>query len=103
LLYEWFGAAEEENTADAEEHESEVEGPDRETLEAEHAEWEKTVANLQSGLEQAKKDKDKEKSKKLKAQVREAEKKLTEVTKTLKRLSLKGRVELLVEEPKALE
>lgn len=103
LLYEWFGATEEQNTTDTEEHEVEAEGPDRETIEAEYAEWEKAVANLQGAWEQSKKEKDKEKSKKLRAQVREAEKKLTEVTKTLKRLTLKGRIELLLDEPKALE
>ena len=49
-----------------------------ETLEAERVEWEKTVTNLRIALEEARKAKDREKQKKLRAQIREAEKKLTE-------------------------
>jgi len=54
-------------------------------------------------LEKAKKEKDREKQTKLRAQIREAEKKLAAASKAVKLCTLKGRVELLLEDPKALE
>jgi type I restriction enzyme M protein len=106
LLHEWFGTSE-EGEAETEAGQTEVgvgeSEPDIEALEAERAEWEKTVTNLQISLEEVKKAKDKEKQKKLRAQIREAEKKLTEVTNALKCLTLKGRIELLLDDPKAME
>ena len=88
LLHEWFDTGQEEN---------------EEALETERLEWEKTVQNLEAGLEQAKHSRDREKQKKVKAQLREAEKKLIAATEILKRQILKGQVELLLENPKALE
>src|SRR5713226_4663969 len=106
LLHEWFGTSE-EGEGETEVGQTEVgvgeSEPDIEALEAECAEWEKTVTNLQISLEEVKKAKDKEKQKKLRAQIREAEKKLTEVTNALKCLTLKGRIELLLDDSKATE
>jgi type I restriction enzyme M protein len=107
LLHEWFDTEEEQNTTETDESKAEAGSngsePDMETLEAERAEWEKTVTSLQITLEETKRAKDKEKQKKLKAQIREAEKRLAEVINALRRLTLKGRVELLLDDPKALE
>jgi type I restriction enzyme M protein len=107
LLHEWFDTVEEQGEAETEAGQAEGDGggsePDMEALEAERAEWEKTVTNLRAALEEAKRAKDKEKQKKLRIQIREAEKKLTKATEALKRCTLKGRVELLLDDPKALE
>ena len=74
-----------------------------EALEVERAEWKRTVSNLSLSLEEAKKQKDRGKQKKLRAQIREAEKKLLAAIKAVKVCTLKGRIELLLEDPKALE
>lgn len=105
LLHEWFDTAEERNDAEPSETEAVKDNsePDVEALEAERIEWEKAVRNLELALERAKNSKDKEKQKKLKAQLREAEKNLVKATEAAKRRTLKGQVELLLEDPKALE
>jgi type I restriction enzyme M protein len=103
LMYEWFDTAEENDTTETENQstgESEVE---LEVLETEHVEWEKVVNNLETVLTRAKSSKDSDKQKKLKAQLREAEKKLAKSVDALKRRTLKGKLELLLENPKALE
>lgn len=107
LLHEWFDTSEEEG--DALTNAGQMEGagkesePTIETLQAELAEWEKTVTALGVALDRAKVAKDKGKQQKLKAQIREAGKKLNDVTRALKHRMLKGRVELLLEDSKALE
>jgi type I restriction enzyme M protein len=107
LLHERF-ASSEENSLAGNEVELENTGghgseADIEALEVERAEWEKTVGNLSFALEEAKRQKDKEKQKKLRAQIREAEKKLVAAIKAINLCTLKGRLELLLEDPKALE
>lgn len=78
LLHEWFDV--EQANSDAEPNgtgsQDEVSEPDLEALENERAEWDKAVQNLETALRQAKESKDREKQTKLKAQLREAEKKL---------------------------
>lgn len=107
LLHEWFDTPEEEGEAEPDPGQAEVgddhSEPDMEALQAESDEWEKTVTNLRLALEQAKSAKDKEKQKKLQAQIREAEKMLSKATEALKRRTIKGRVELLLGDARALE
>jgi type I restriction enzyme M protein len=107
LLHESFDISEEQGLVDdeAESKNGEVSGsePDVETLEVERAEWEKTVDNLSLSLEEAKKEKTKDKQIKLRAQLREAEKKLAAAVKAVKLCTRKGRVELILENPRALE
>jgi len=107
LLHELFDVAEEQTDADTEIGQTKREDgdlePDLETLEADRAEWDGAVRNLEAALERAKDSKDKERQKKLKAQLREAEKKLNKATEAVKLRTLKGRIELLLEDPKALE
>lgn len=101
LLHEWFDTSEEENDAeDSAELDSDT---DIETLQAELTEWEKTVSTLHAALERARVRKDRKKQQKLKAQIRGAEKELNEATQAFKRRTLKGQVELLLGDPKALE
>jgi len=107
LLHESFDISEEHGLDDneAESEHGTVSGsePDIEALDVERADWEKTVDNLSVSLEDAKKEKDKDKQKKLRAQLREAEKKLAAAIKAVKLFTLKGRVDLLLQDPKALE
>ena len=107
LIHEWFDTEEEQRAADSEanreKEESSDSEPDIEMLESERAEWEKAGRNLEAALERARESKDKEKQKKLRGQIREATKKLDKATKAVKRCTLKGRVELLLGDPKALE
>jgi type I restriction enzyme M protein len=107
LLHEWFGTSEDFNLGNGE---ADVEnGPvdgseaDVEALETERAEWERAVGNLSSSLEEAKRERDREKQTKIRGQIREAEKKLAAASKAVKLCTLRGRVELLLENPKALE
>jgi type I restriction enzyme M protein len=72
-------------------------------LENERAEWDKAVQNLETALRQAKELKDREKQTKLKAQLRDAEKKLGKAIKMVMRQTLKGRVGLLLQDPAALD
>ena len=107
LLHEWFDTSEDNDLGNnnTEMENTQVEGSEAnvEALEGERAEWEKTVSNLSLSLEEAKKQKDREKQKKLRAQIREAEKKLVVAIKAVKVCTLKGRVELLLDDTKALE
>lgn len=107
LLHELFDTPEEESEVEANADQGRAKHvgsePDIEALQAEADEWEKTVANLRLALEQATRAKDRERQKKLKAQIREAEKRLSKATETLKRRTIKGRVELLLGDAKALE
>jgi type I restriction enzyme M protein len=105
LLHEWFDAGQEgqETGSDETRGEDDASKTDLESLETERIEWEQAVRNLEATLEQAKDSKDREKQKNLKAQLREAEKKLLKATEAVKRQTLKGRVELLLRDPKALE
>ncbi|MGB4781625.1 N-6 DNA methylase [Candidatus Methylomirabilis sp.] len=107
LLHELFDTPEEESEVEANADQAKAGSvasePDVETLQAEADEWGKTVTNLRLALEQATHAKDREKQKKLKAQIREAEKRLSKATEALKRRTIKGRVELLLGDAKALE
>jgi type I restriction enzyme M protein len=107
LLHELFDTPEEESDVEADADQAKAgrvdSEPDIETLQGESDEWGKTVTNLRLALEQTRAAKDKEKQKKLKSQIREAEKRLGEATKSLKRRTLKGRVKLLLDDPKAIE
>jgi type I restriction enzyme M protein len=107
LLHECFDISEERGLAgnETELETGEVSGSelDVEALEVERSEWEKTLSNLSLSFDEAKKEKGKEKQKKLAAQIREAEKKLTAAIKAVKLCTLKGRIELLLADPKALE
>lgn len=107
LLHELFDTAEEEVEVEADTNEAKAaradSEPDIEMLQADSDEWEKTATRLRVSLEQAKSAKDREKQKTLKGQIREAEKRLGEATKALKRRTLKGQVELLLDDAKALE
>jgi len=99
LLHEWFDEQEDES---ADEKEARTE-PEIETLETELTEWQKTITNLSTALEKAKNAKDKDKQKKLKAQIREAEKFVAKTDETLKRRTIKGRLELVLKDQKAIE
>lgn len=107
LLHELFDITEKESEVEANGDQGIAEHvdsePDIETLWAEADEWEKTVANLRLALEQATRAKDRDKQKKLKAQIRDAEKMLSKATEALKRRTIKGRVELLLGNPRALD
>jgi type I restriction enzyme M protein len=107
LLRELFDTPEEESEVEANADQGRAKHvgsePDIEALQAEADEWEKTVANLRLALEQATRAKDRERQKKLKAQIREAEKRLSKATEALKRQTIKGRVELLLGDAKELE
>jgi type I restriction enzyme M protein len=107
LIHEWFDTEEEQCAADTESKNEKEEGsnsePDIEMLESERAEWDKAVCSLEDTLARARESKDKEKQKRLRAQIREATKKLAGATKAVKRCTLKGRVDLLLEDPKAID
>jgi type I restriction enzyme M protein len=107
LLHEWFDTSEDNDLENnnTEMENTRVEGSEAnvEVLEVERAEWEKTVGNLSLSFEETKKQKDGEKQKKLRAQIREAEKRLVAAIKAVKVCTLKGRIELLLEDSKALE
>lgn len=107
LLHEWFDTSEDNdlgnNETEMQNTQLEASEVNVEMLDVERAEWEKTVSNLSLSLDEAKKQKEREKQKKLRTQIREAEKKLVAAIKAVKVCTLKGRVELLLEDPKGLE
>ncbi len=107
LLHELFDTREEGGEVEADAEQAKSGGadsePDIEALQTEFDEWEKAVAKLRLALEQARRKKDKDRQTKLRAQIREAEKMLSRATEALKRITLRGRVELLLGDPKALE
>ncbi len=101
FLHEWFESPEDEVEKVAEEG-GRVE-EDIETLEAEVAERQEVVNRLCIAIDKAKKSKERDNQKELRDQIRDAEKLLAEAIFALKRRTLKGRVELLLDNPQALE
>lgn len=105
LLSELFGATEDdgdEGPRSRDDQDTDPE-PNIETLEADKLEREITLTSLRLSLDKAKKLKDKDSQKKLRTQIRTAERALAETISAIKRCTLKGRIELVLEDPKSLE
>lgn len=101
LLHEWFEPEEDESGNGT--TEGGTGEQDLETLEEEATARKEAVGSLRIGLERAEEEKDREKQKKLKGKIREAEKLLREAIYALKRRTVRGRAELLLDDPQALQ
>ncbi len=105
LLHEWFDTEPEDTDSESDETTSQNQAleADPESLETEQAEWSKAVHNLEAALQRAKELRDRDKYTKIKVQLRDAVKKLLQATEMVMRQTVKGRVELLLQDPKAIE